>query len=192
MVEFRAFTPSTAIPPETIAEFADRAPAGAAQMWRQYGAGAVGDDGFVRVIDPARGRQMLAGSLPLPESAVPMFTTGLGDVLMWTGSMFLLFTFRWGTLRFTPEGFTLDELTALLEDEPTLDRELQRQPYPAAVARDGVPAHEECFGFVPLLALGGPNEASNLQRMGLYEHIALITQMAGSPKPVGFLFAGDK
>lgn len=192
MVSFDTFAQHAAIPAATIEEFADHAPAGATEMWRQYGAGAVGNDGFVRVIDPDRGRQMLAGSVPLPENAVPLFTTGLGDLLMWSGSMYLLFTFRWGTMKFTPEGLTLDELTVLLQDEATLDQHLLRQPYPEAAARDGVPAHEECFGFVPLLALGGPDDASHLQRMGLYEHIAMITQLAGAPQPVGFLFTDDE
>ncbi|UFU06281.1 T6SS immunity protein Tdi1 domain-containing protein [Ruania halotolerans] len=190
MVAFNQFSPHAPIAAETIDSFADRAPEGAVQMWRTYGAGAVGADQFIRVIDPARGRQMLDGSVPLPETVVPMFTTGLGDVVMWAQSMYLLYTFRWGTLQFTRD-LSLDRLTELMQDPAVLDEDFQRQPYPLAVTRQGTPAHEECFGFVPLLALGGPNKAGNLQKMGLYEHIAVITQLAGAPKPIGYLFENE-
>ncbi|SEE69319.1 T6SS immunity protein Tdi1 domain-containing protein [Ruania alba] len=190
MVTFDRFTPHAPIAAETIEQFAEHAPAGAVEMWRDYGAGAVGSDQFVRVIDPARGRQMLDGSIPLPETVVPMFTTGLADVVVWAQSMFLLYTFRWGTLQFTRD-LTLDELTERMQDPTILDEDFRRQPYPLAATRQGIPAHEECFGFVPLLALGGPNKVTHLQKMGLYEHIAVITQLAGAPRPTGYLFEDE-
>ena len=52
-------------------------------------------------------------------------------------------------------------------------------PYPEAVAAYGEPAYDECFGYVPLLVLGGPQRVENLQEVKLIEHIALITDFAG-------------
>ena len=52
-------------------------------------------------------------------------------------------------------------------------------PYSEAVAAYGEPAYDECFGYVPLLVLGGPQRVENLQEVKLIEHIALITDFAG-------------
>lgn len=40
---------------------------------------------------------------------------------------------------------------------------------------------------MPLLALGGPPHAANLQLMGMYEHIAVMLQLAEPPRMVGLL-----
>ncbi|HEY6801224.1 MAG TPA: T6SS immunity protein Tdi1 domain-containing protein, partial [Agromyces sp.] len=87
------------------------------------------------------------------------------------------------------EGRSFDELVALIEDPRERDDAWEWQPYPAARDRDGVPGFEQCFGFVPLLALGGPNDAEHLQVGGLYEHLAVIAQLAGQPtvrRPIAF------
>lgn len=52
-------------------------------------------------------------------------------------------------------------------------------PYPEAVQKYGEPAFDECFGYVPLLSLGGPEVAENLQKVKLREHLNLITQFSG-------------
>ncbi|PTN42546.1 hypothetical protein DAY12_27810, partial [Bacillus thuringiensis] len=38
---------------------------------------------------------------------------------------------------------------------------------------------DECFGYTPLLALGGPEKVENLQKVKLIEHVYLITQFMG-------------
>ena len=44
----------------------------------------------------------------------------------------------------------------------------------------GVPAYDECFGYVPLLSLGGSEKPENLQKVKLREHLELMYQMQGS------------
>ena len=66
-----------------------------------------------------------------------------------------------------------------LDDESFLDEELDWNPYPEAVNKYGQPAFNECFGYVPLLGLGGPEKVENLSKVKLVEHIYLITQFMG-------------
>ena len=66
-----------------------------------------------------------------------------------------------------------------LADGETLSNQLYWEPYPAAREQLGEPAYDECFGYVPLLALGGPETVEHLQKVKLREHIALIAEFTG-------------
>lgn len=181
MTTFRSFDQVAPIPEETIARFAGQVPAEVVELWRAQGAGIVGDDGFFRVADPARAASMLEGVLGLPDESTVLFTTALGDVIVHANGLYLVVKSRFGAIDIV-EGRSFDELVALIEDPAQRDVAWEWQPYPDARERDGVPGFEQCFGFVPLLALGGPNDASHLQLGGLYEHLALIAQLAGPPQ----------
>ncbi|WP_395245807.1 T6SS immunity protein Tdi1 domain-containing protein [Agromyces sp. MMS24-K17] len=181
MTSFRSFDPVAPIADETIARFAGQVPAEVADAWRRYGAGVVGGDGFFRFVDPARAEQMLDGVLGLPEGATVLFTTALGDLVVHANGLYLVVKPRWGAVDVI-EGLGFDALVAGIEDAAERERAWEWEPYPAARDRDGVPGFEQCFGFVPLLALGGPNTADHLQLGGLWEHLALIVQLAGVPQ----------
>lgn len=66
-----------------------------------------------------------------------------------------------------------------LTEEDYLAEQLRWEPYPAARARLGELAFDECFGYVPLLALGGPETVDHLQKVKLREHLYLISQVTG-------------
>jgi hypothetical protein len=188
MTTFQNFASVAPISEETIARFADRVPAEVVDLWRSQGAGVVGDDGYFRVVDPARAASMLEGVIGLPEGATVLLATGLGDLVAFVNGLYLVVKPRFGAIDLI-EGRSFDEIVALIEDPRQRDDAWEWQPYPAARDRDGVPAFEQCFGFVPLLVLGGPNDAEHLQLGGLYEHLAVIAQLAGQPnvrRPLAF------
>lgn len=181
MTSFRTFDPVAPISDESVARYAGQVPAEVAEAWRRYGAGLVGADGFFRFVDPARAAAMLQGVLGLPDGATVVFTTALGDLVVHVNGLYLAVKARSGVIDVI-EGGTFDQLVASIERPADRDSVWEWQPYPEARDRDGVPGFEECFGFVPLLALGGPNTADHLQRGGLWEHLSLIVQLAGAPK----------
>lgn len=51
--------------------------------------------------------------------------------------------------------------------------------YREAIAKYGQLAYDECFGFVPLLALGGFKDVAHLQKVKVLEHIYLMYQLTG-------------
>lgn len=188
---FPIFQRTSAISEDTIARFAERVPAAVVRAWRTHGAGVVGLDGFFRFVDPARSAEMLEGVLALPEGAVVLFTTGLGDVIAHVNGVYLVVKARWGAIDVIQDR-SFEELVRLVLDPAHRDAEWEWQPYPAAARRDGKPGIEQCFGFVPLLALGGAPRAENLQLGGLYEHLAVIAELAGQPQVRRILsFADD-
>ena len=51
--------------------------------------------------------------------------------------------------------------------------------YSEAVAKHGQLAYDECFGFVPLLALGGFKDVDHMDKVKVLEHIYLMYQLTG-------------
>ena len=178
------FTPSGAIPEEVIERFAPLVTPDIVALWRENGTGWL-EGGFFRLVDPAHAAQRLEDAYPLPEGAVVVFTTALADLVVWARGMFYLMKWRWGVLEGIPHEGSLEQVLAWMRDPELLDRWFQWEPYPAAARHDGVPGLDDCFGFVPILALGGPNEADHLQIMDLWVHIALIHQLAGNLRSAG-------
>ena len=54
--------------------------------------------------------------------------------------------------------------------------------YHEAIEKYGLLDYTQCFGFVPLLALGGFKDVNHLDKVKMYEYILLITQFAS---PIG-------
>ena len=52
--------------------------------------------------------------------------------------------------------------------------------YHEAIEKYGSLDYTQCFGFVPLLVLGGFKDVNHLDKVKMYEHIFLITQFTGS------------
>lgn len=186
MSVFTRVTTTGGVSSATIEGRAGRVPEEILEAWREHGTGYLGDDGFVRLVDPDHADAMLEGLIGFPDGGTVVFTTGLGDVIAWVGDRWWLVKFRWGVIDITDVGAT-DRFLAALQTEAGLDAVVERQPYPAAVAAQGIPGPNQCFGFVPLLALGGPNTPDHLQLVGMWEHIAVILQLAGTPQPRGQL-----
>jgi hypothetical protein len=186
MSVFAQVTSTGPVSAETIAGRAGRVPEQIIEAWREHGTGYLGADGFVRLVDPDRADLMLEGLIGFPDGGTVVFTTGLGDLIAWVGERWWVVKFRWGVIDITDVGATDAFLTAL-QSEAGLDAFLERHPYPAAAAAHGIPGPDQCYGFVPLLALGGPNSADHLELGGLWEHIAVILQLAGTPQPRGQL-----
>jgi hypothetical protein len=66
-----------------------------------------------------------------------------------------------------------------LADEGFLRDNLNDTNYPAAKEKLGELEYDECYGYVPLLELGGAEKIDNLQRVKIKEHISLIAQTVG-------------
>jgi hypothetical protein len=178
------FTPAAPIPEDVIARYAPHVPPGVVEMWRENGTGWFAD-GFFRVVDPAHAEQMLDNVYPFPPPAVVLFTTALADLVVWRGDTFYLIKWRWGLLEALPRSGDLTQVLTWMRDPELLQQYFEWEPYPEAARRDGVPGLDDCFGFVPLLALGGPPTADHLEPMEMWVHIALILQLAGKPRAGG-------
>ncbi|SPU10776.1 Domain of uncharacterised function (DUF1851) [Niallia circulans] len=69
-----------------------------------------------------------------------------------------------------------------LKDNDFINDELRWEPYPKAYSKYGRPDYDECFGYTPLLGLGGSEKVENLKKVKIREHILIITEFMGPIK----------
>ncbi|OII21275.1 hypothetical protein BIV04_11150 [Frigoribacterium sp. MCBA15_019] len=147
-------------------------------LWRDHGLGDTAD-GYLRIVDPARWLDVLAEVAPRFTQGVPLFSSALGDLFVWLDGRLHLLEFRKGTSRILTKSMATLKVIAAYESFLNDPDYFDWAPWPEARARLGVPGPEECFGFTPILALGGRPTADSLQLVGMREHLLLISSVAG-------------
>ncbi len=167
--------------PELLARYQNAVPPELLSIWEQIGFGTF-CEGYLKIVQPDDYADLLADTYQLsstPAAAPPLvlFATAMGDLLIWERGYLVLIDYRHQQTKVLSKG--LDFFFQDLADEETLSEELRWEPYQAARTHLGEPAFDECFGYVPLLALGGPETVDHLQKVKLREHIYLISQFVG-------------
>ena len=164
------------LPAEFIDVFEEILPEEIIYIWKEYGLGSF-LSGYFRVIDPCAYAELVENTFFAGEECVPLITTALGDVLVWDHEVqsFELVMYRYGIYRLIGE-----DLFDLLRDKSFIESEVEPKNYIEAVELLGEPEYDECFGYVPLLALGGSETPEKLKRCKLKEHIYLISELAGN------------
>ncbi|SFB99705.1 protein of unknown function [Bacillus sp. OV322] len=106
-----------------------------------------------------------------------MFATGMGDLVIWSDGYVRLLNYKYGVVKTIM--FTFEFFFQNINDLEFKDEDLSWQPYPEAFKQNDELDYEECFGYTPLLGLGGPEKVENLKKVKLKEHILIITEFMG-------------
>lgn len=146
-------------------------------IWREYGFGSFYNQ-YIKVINPNDYLELLQKSYFQGDVSIPIFVTALGDLITWEKNQFIgIVMYRYGDNEVISDGFDY-----FFED--LYDGELDKQffnikQYNEAVKAYGKLDYDECFGYVPLLGLGGKETVKNLKKVKVREHIELICEMVG-------------
>lgn len=153
------------LPPEIIA------------LWQEYGFGTF-HNGYFKVINPDDFKELLEKSYFFGNVSIPVFATAFGDLLIWAKNRFVhIVNYRYSDFDVITEGFEYFDQTIL--DDKLADEFYTFKKYESAVKKHGILEFDECFGYTPLLALGGKDSVNNLKKVKIREHIALITDLVG-------------
>lgn len=162
---------------ELFKEYEGKLPNEVITFWKEFGFGTF-YDGYLKAINPNDYKELIEKSYFQGDVSIPIFATAFGDLITWEEEQYVgIVKYRYGENDVIYSGFDFffDDLT-----DGELDEEyLSIKQYKAATKKLGSLEYDECFGYVPLLALGGKESVNNLKKVKILEHIALITEMTG-------------
>lgn len=164
------------MPQEVIEKYKDQVPEELIQVWKEHGLGTF-LNGYLKVVNPDDYDDLLKESYFRGNIALPIFVTAFGDIITWEEGAYV------GIVQYIIQDAhivikRLAHFLNFLDDEYILryfDLELYRQ----AVAKHGELAYDQCFGFVPLLAMGGTKDVDHMDKVKVFEHIFLMYQLTG-------------
>lgn len=146
-------------------------------LWQRYGFGSF-MGGYMKMINPEEYQELISETYFRGSVSVPMFVTAFGDVLIWESNRYIrMIKYKDGTFEGMAAGF--DFFLEDLQNEVFNKDFFEISEYNEAVKMWGDIKFEECFGYVPLLGLGGNKRVQNLKKVKIREHIEIISQLVG-------------
>ncbi|TYR78598.1 DUF1851 domain-containing protein [Priestia megaterium] len=170
------FKMNSKVPSEIIERYKNIVPKEIIDFWQNYGFGTF-MQGYFKSVNPEEYIDILQESSQRYKDSVVLFATGMGDLVIWAEGYVRLLNFRYGVLKTVMPNFLY--FFKSLDSEKFREEYLKWQPYPKAVENWGGISYEECFGYTPLLGLGGAEKVENLKKVKLKEHILIITEFMG-------------
>lgn len=85
--------------------------------------------------------------------------------------------YRYGTSKIMISNFDL--FMVLLNDDSFTKKFFRFDFYNKLTKEQGSLENDECFGYVPLLVLGGTEKIENIKKVKLKEHILLMSEALG-------------
>ena len=132
-------------------------------IWENYGQAEL-LDGYLRIINPEEYQELLEETYFRGKVSVPIMTTAFGDIItLEKGEYIGIVKYKDGNFILAGADFAL--FFQNLTDDYYVGKYLQIPQYEEAVKRIGKLKHDECFGYVPLLGLGGSEKVENLSKV---------------------------
>lgn len=146
-------------------------------LWKEKGFGTF-YGGYLRVINPDEYAELVQKSYFQGDVSVPIFATAFGDIITWEENQYVgILKYRYNDCDIISDGYEF--FYDIIASEECAADYFTIKEYNEAVAKHGELAYDECFGYVPLLALGGKESVDNLKKVKMKEHIEIIYSMVG-------------
>ena len=174
---FENFKLNCKVSNEIITKYEKVLPNEMLDVWQEYGFGTI-LDGYLKIINPEEYEEVLDMSYFRASVATPIFVTAFGDIfVLEDGKYIRTIKFKNGTFDIIAGSFKFFWEDMENNDIDEINNEFGK--YKDAVAKLGELEFDECFGYTPLLGLGGSEKTENLEKVNTKVHIELITQMVG-------------
>ena len=161
-----------------LAKYKNILPERLISIWENYGFGYF-VNGFIKVVNPDDYIESLKKSYqsPINKASTVMFVTGMGDLIVWENDFTVLLNFRKGKSKIIESGFKffIDDLL----DESFLEEELDNKNFPEISKKSGILSYDECYGYFPLIGMGGSEKVENLKKVKIKEYISITAQALG-------------
>lgn len=161
---------------EVLDKYAGTIPYILAQLWKEDGwAGYM--DGFIWTVNPDDYKEVVLKwvDVPIGTPVLPIMRTAFGDLIVWYQGWVKMINVRHHNLLPLHE-----DLKKLFEQFFTAEsyamEKMQSKYFPKTFKELGTLKHDECYGFFPILALGGDEKPKNLKVVKIREHLEILTQ----------------
>ena len=167
------------MPVEVIEKYRNQVPEELVQIWEEDGLGTF-LDGYFKVINPDDYIDFVKETYFDGDIVIPIFLTALGDIVTWEKNTFVTaLEYKSENIQVLIAGF--DHFIKFYNHEIILE-ELDMALFDKAVKRLGPLEYDECFGFVPILPLGGKKDVDHMDKVKIREHLVLLVQFTGGLK----------
>ncbi len=160
-----------------IDKYKDRVGENVIEIWEKYGFGST-FNGYLKIINPDDVQELLEETYIMPFDDIPVFVTGMGDIISCNSrGSFGILDYRHHRIKviWIDKEINWDYFF----DDYYQERYWKWNPYFEAVKKYGEPSYDECFGYEPLLSLGGKENVEYLKKVKYKVHISLIAEFQG-------------
>ena len=167
-----------------IAKYADMSYAELTTLWQEAGLGSY-CNGMLKIINPSDYQDVINSCYEKEDdkSFLPFMCTAFGDVFAYVknpklNNYIVYLNIRYGTYLILP-----DNLAALLNkiifNQSFLKGWFDLENYSVMQEKLGTPDFDECFGYSPLLTMGGSENLENIKIVKTLPYIDINTQTIG-------------
>ncbi len=167
-----------------IAQYADWSYPELTALWQEVGLGCY-CDGMLKIINPSDYQDVLNSCyvMDYDQSFLPFICTAFGDVFAYVknpklDNYIVYLNVRYGTYLILPDNLVL-LLNKIIFNKSTLKGWFDLENYPAIQEKIGTPGFDDCFGYSPLLAMGGSESLENIKIVKTLPYIDISTQTIG-------------
>ena len=162
---------------ESMLKYQDKVPKELIEIWKNYGFGSF-MDGYLRIINPDDYIELLNNSYFRANVSIPIMVTAFGDIVTWEEQRYVgIIDYRHGINNTMAAGFEI--FLMILKEHTFQKRFFDLELYKDAFEQYGKLNYNECFGFVPLIAIGGTESVKNIKKVKIREYIAIICDLMG-------------
>ncbi len=168
-----------------LAKYANTAPKELITLWQEVGFGTF-YNGLFRLLSPEEfifWDDAYIGESGQIKPQIPFMITAFGDIFVWVydtclnESYVAYINIRKGTWKIGASNIKILINVRILSN--TCIKMFDLEMFPALVSKLGRLAEDECYGYVPALALGGDNDIDKVERVKFVPYIDLICQSLG-------------
>ena len=167
-----------------IAKYADLSYPELNTLWQEVGLGSY-CNGLFKLINPSDYQDVLNSCyvMDYDKSFLPFMCTAFGDVFAYVenqklNNYIVYLNVRYGTYLILPGNLVL-LLNKIIFNKSILKGWFDLENYPVIPEKLGTPDYDECFGYSPLLAMGGSENIENIRIVKTLPYIDISTQTIG-------------
>ncbi|MBK9450215.1 MAG: DUF1851 domain-containing protein [Bacteroidetes bacterium] len=161
-----------------VQSYEGRLPSEILEFWKAFGFGTF-MNGYLKMVDPSLFQDFMRSSYNVfLEPATVFAATAFADLLIWEGDCVKQINYRTGSTKIHGDSIAAF-FNLRLARWDIVELSMQAKQFRPAVERLGEPAFDECFAYVPALALGGSEKVENIQKVKLREHLSILSQIVG-------------